>query len=316
MGFSLLCHSKPAVLPHTEMSSFQALTGLRGICSILIVCGHFFTNFAPVNANSWPSVSLDYFAPVTLFFVVSGFLLGVLYQDKLGEWKQRRVFWVKRFARLAPMYWFSLIFCLPSLIAYYCSEENIWMFIGDLVFTPLFVQSVTLVGNDWSGPLWQISAFALCYAIYPFTLRHLRSFRTAIVCSVVLFLVPLVALALGFTFGWPLGVIHTWAPLRAPQFFIGVILGLHFPHKEPQEVNERSGLTNNIEEAMDGTLEAKPSCIDWATVLLEIHTVILFASFIGCLILGTLQGSQYWWTYMLWEEFAMVPVHCMWIYLL
>lgn len=51
-------------------------------------------------------------------FKCSGFLLGVLYQDKLGEWHQRKTFWVKRFARLAPMYWFSLIFCLPPFIAY------------------------------------------------------------------------------------------------------------------------------------------------------------------------------------------------------
>ena len=74
------------------------------------------------------------------------------------------------------MYWFSLIFCLPSLIAYYCSEENIWTFTVATLSSPLFVQSVTLVGNDWSGPLWQISAFALCYVICPFTIRHPSSY--------------------------------------------------------------------------------------------------------------------------------------------
>ena len=72
----------PGLVDHHEA------TGLRGIAASLIFFGHFFTNFSPQDKEAAPLITVEYFMPVTIFFVVSGFTLAVIY---LGD-KQREAF--------------------------------------------------------------------------------------------------------------------------------------------------------------------------------------------------------------------------------
>lgn len=180
-----------AIVHWFKMSTYPSLGGVRGICSILIVSGHFFTFFAPTNPNKYPTATIDYLPPVSIFFIMSGFLLGVIYQDKLDDWNQRKDFWIKRFARIAPMYYFSLLISIPVVIAY----TNTFGLLTSLILSPLFLQSLTLVGNDWNGPLWQCSALALCYLIYPFFLKFIRN-RNPWIWGTVFYLFSLVLLCM------------------------------------------------------------------------------------------------------------------------
>src|SRR5690606_24422404 len=56
------------------------------------------------------------------------------------------------------------------------------------------------------------------------------------------------------------------------------------------------------------------SCRD--VIFLELFTLSLLVLFVICLVIGHYQGSKFWWKFMLWEEFAVVPIHCLWIYYL
>lgn len=208
--------------------SLDALTGVRGICSVVIVCGHYFTNFAPSNISKWPSIPIEYFQAVTLFFLLSGIALSYFYED-LPSWKERRDFWWKRFARIAPMYYVSLACSLPWFILYTQNWTD-FSTILSFIFTPLFLQSLTMVGGDWCGPLWQISAFAFCYLSFPFLngrLRRSTKFQLFLI-SLACYLIPLIILIVCIFMEWPLGVVHTWVPIRFPHFVIGLIVGIYF----------------------------------------------------------------------------------------
>lgn len=105
------------------------------------------------------------------------------------------------------------------------------------LLAPLFLQSFTMVGNDWAGHLWQVhndslfvhvpnadalaltpracvrfygqvSAFALCYALYPWLLARLQRHSRRgllLVCAAcyILPLIILVCLSLRVVYSWP-----------------------------------------------------------------------------------------------------------------
>jgi len=55
--------------------NLNALTGLRGIFAFMIGSGHFWMMFGPDP----PVITWEYFTPVTLFFIMSGFTIASLY---------------------------------------------------------------------------------------------------------------------------------------------------------------------------------------------------------------------------------------------
>ena len=146
--------------------ALRPLTGLCGVCSLWIVAGHFFTDFAPKSPDAWPTFPLAYFQPVTIFFLLSGVSMAAFYPAaRVATQVLRRNFWAKRVARIAPMYWFALALALAPFLHY--NREDDLNLVSGLVLTPLFLQSFTLIGNAWCGPLWQVSCFMLCYLAYP-----------------------------------------------------------------------------------------------------------------------------------------------------
>ena len=81
-----------AYVDHALTPDLDALTGLRGIAASLIFVGHFFTNFSPEDEGASPLVTVEYFMPVTIFFVASGFTLSVIYLRGDGNLKEAEAF--------------------------------------------------------------------------------------------------------------------------------------------------------------------------------------------------------------------------------
>eukprot|EP01130_Rhizamoeba_saxonica_P012062 TRINITY_DN5046_c0_g2_i1.p1 TRINITY_DN5046_c0_g2~~TRINITY_DN5046_c0_g2_i1.p1 ORF type:complete len:308 (-),score=21.36 TRINITY_DN5046_c0_g2_i1:108-989(-) len=186
------------------------------------------------------------------------------------------------------MYYVSLAASLAPFIAYY---SEVWDLITSLVLAPLFLQSLTLVGNSWCGPLWQISAFMISYLLYPFFIRFLIKYKSPKITGFFCFIFPLIVFGLFFFMEWPLGIAHTWAIIRVPHFMIGAVLGyLFMEHKQFTK--------GRYFEAF----------------LVDVCSFLLGVSFFGCMILGKILGQQFWWEYMLWAEFSLIPLLCVWIY--
>ena len=76
----------------------------------MIFAGHFFHYFSPENEHDPPAVALEYLMPVTIFFVVSGYTLTVLYLGDGGA----------KFSRPGSLY----VFLPSSLNSYEAQTRN------------------------------------------------------------------------------------------------------------------------------------------------------------------------------------------------
>ncbi|RDB05688.1 acyltransferase family protein [Runella aurantiaca] len=86
-------------------SHLPSLMGLRAFAALLVYIHHY---------NPFPESSFLYqlaregYVGVTVFFVLSGFLITWNYADKLSYTAERKRFYLLRFARIMPLYWLLL----------------------------------------------------------------------------------------------------------------------------------------------------------------------------------------------------------------
>ena len=76
------------------------LDGLRGIAVILVVVAHYISTFFPGHTFfGYADLGVD------IFFVLSGFLIGGIILDEVGEPGFLASFYIRRAARILPIYW-------------------------------------------------------------------------------------------------------------------------------------------------------------------------------------------------------------------
>mmetsp|Transcript_7466 Transcript_7466/g.12453 ORF Transcript_7466/g.12453 Transcript_7466/m.12453 type:complete len:395 (+) Transcript_7466:166-1350(+) len=281
-------------LLHTLPESYRLLCfdGLRGICSVIIVAGHLLTYWVPVEdeafAARFPFLALEYLTEVSLFFLISGFTLVHVY-DPTGDAFafDSRVFFWKRAGRLLPVYYLSLFISLPALLVYH----DIFAIITSIVFSVLCLQSLSVVGNDLNGPLWQVSSFVICYLSFPRLLRRLRTLSTSILLFLLgaLYLLPVLCMILWLK---NLGLgsfiimhISTWS--RLPQFIIGMgtaLVARRVPLKSP-------------------------------SVIADSVSCLLLINKLACTLLMERARPDFgfWFFYMYVCEYALVPLQALWL---
>jgi peptidoglycan/LPS O-acetylase OafA/YrhL len=174
---------------------------------------------------------------VSVFFVLSGFILSYNY---LGRDFTKRDFWSARFARIAPVYWLSLVLTAPYLAAEILRQK--YPLSAHLILTPLFLQSWNpAAALVWNPPAWSVSTEAFFYLMFPFAARPLVSWfnKRPISRLTILWIASAVPSVLytvlhmaGFgiqssTAAWAKTV--TFNPLfRCPEFLFGICIGAGF----------------------------------------------------------------------------------------
>jgi peptidoglycan/LPS O-acetylase OafA/YrhL len=98
--------SDSSAAPHDRY--IAALDGLRGIAAMLVAGGHYmgFKVGAPLSVTASTLVGLG----MTLFFVLSGFVIHYNYNATIPRPGGMRAFFVARFARLYPLYILLFLF--------------------------------------------------------------------------------------------------------------------------------------------------------------------------------------------------------------
>ena len=164
------------LLPSKKIAT-EAFDCIRGMGALQVSIGHFF-NYYVENGNS-PSPEFGGGNAVLMFFVMSGFLMMIGYAGKSRVmsskccWADWRIdlnfsssFLQNRIARLCPVAWTSIMFCIPLSILSVLYNTNIrgigerntsiLQMIYQYLATFLFVQSWHrwLLGPN--GPLWSI----------------------------------------------------------------------------------------------------------------------------------------------------------------
>jgi peptidoglycan/LPS O-acetylase OafA/YrhL len=152
-----------------KFQKIYELESLRGIFAFLIVIFHFPTDNILYN-NSFTKNS---FFAVDFFFVLSGFIISLNYEDKIDNFKELKLFFKKRFFRLYPLHLlFLMIFVVLELfklflaINYEIIPNNGFSNFTDFIKNILLIHGLN--GQSFNEPSWSISVEFICYIIFGF----------------------------------------------------------------------------------------------------------------------------------------------------
>lgn len=218
-----------ASLPPRE--KIRALTSLRFFAAFWVMLFHTVPRADALSPEAARVIDLGYSA-VTLFFVLSGFILAKVYRALRGRRGIAR-FLAARFARVYPMYLLSLFIDMPRLLIFRIAKFGLGMailatgatFVGQAALLQAWVTSFGAL----NFPSWSISTEAFFYLAFPFALpiveRVVRSRDRFLLMAFFFVLSLMLALTLGHDVGWR-GDSDFWRNplLRLPEFLIGMLL--------------------------------------------------------------------------------------------
>src|ERR1051326_5357564 len=163
------------------------LDGIRGIAIALVIIHHGFFGAKPSGALSTfvARLAASCWVGVDLFFVLSGFLItGILLKsrDSAGYF---RIFYMRRFFRIFPLYYSCLAAALLVSAAFY-SDVTPKL---DLSWNLLYLANIRLALHGWAwrpvSHLWSLSVEEQFYLVWPTVIfllprRHTLSAISAI----------------------------------------------------------------------------------------------------------------------------------------
>jgi len=162
--------------------AIPALTGVRFIAALMVFLFHSGSGLARGAGLPAPVVTFlsNGYLGVSLFFILSGFIITYTYDGKLRDRAAIRSFAVARFCRLYPVYVLALLVTLP--LAW---QE---LRVRDAALVLAMVQSWTLpqsgLGYAWLMQAWTLSIELFFYLSAPILLVALATLSTARLAAV------------------------------------------------------------------------------------------------------------------------------------
>jgi peptidoglycan/LPS O-acetylase OafA/YrhL len=232
---------------HPPRPHLRALTGVRFLAAFHVVLFHC-APWQTASARVVRNLAGTGYVAVSLFFVLSGFILSYTYCGKAGARpftpRARREFYVGRVARIYPVYVVGLALTAPFFVAQHVRAGSFGRLALEAVAVVALVQSyVPRLAMAWNPPAWSLSTEASFYLAFPFLapplLRWAR--RSAVAVAIAGW-----GLCLGAAFGYlavrPDGVamptcdttafwldVLKYDPIaRVPELVIGIVLGRLF----------------------------------------------------------------------------------------
>lgn len=194
---------------HDSKPHFQSLDGLRGVVALIVLAYHLFESFATSQVDQ--VVNHGYLA-VDFFFLLSGFVIGYAYDDRLKSKRMsRKDFFKRRLIRLHPM---VIMGAIIGALCFYFAEYEPWnvrsirliqLFWGTILTALLIPVSpqYEIRGNGemypLNGPYWSLFFEYIVNILYLYILRKLPTRLLTIV--VVLLGLSISAFALFGPFG-------------------------------------------------------------------------------------------------------------------
>jgi peptidoglycan/LPS O-acetylase OafA/YrhL len=165
------------------MNEIRALTGLRGICAIVVCFAHVRITLQSRGLSlDVPTIverlCLSGGRQVDIFFVLSGFVLALIYQKWFVSSVTRHAygqFLRRRFARIYPLHFFMLIMVIALVVAARVVNAPTMHGLDRFSASSLpayftLTQAWGFLADDpgqWNPPSWSVSIEALAYLIFP-----------------------------------------------------------------------------------------------------------------------------------------------------
>jgi peptidoglycan/LPS O-acetylase OafA/YrhL len=211
-----------------------ALTGIRFFAASYVFVMHYGATFLDQEGVPRPIATLLHNGGfgVSIFFVLSGFILSHAHPGRFVTPAQYRDYFVARFARIYPVYLFALVLALPVAVA------SVPLTRGRAIAVLAMVQSWTdaygHTGYAWVMQAWTLSVELFFYLLFPVAITALRRLGSAALVLLLLLdaafmisggtatVTPWIELDPAHTPVWPLPL---FLPLvRSGEFLLGMVL--------------------------------------------------------------------------------------------
>ena len=205
------------------------MDGLRGLAILLVLWHHLVEAYLPVGPATWlgwlrAGTTLSW-TGVDLFFVLSGYFIGGILIDHRDSPRLTKTFYVRRAARILPLYYFTLATYLIVAAAGFAGPTPAfpaWVY-------ALFLTNLTIAwGNFWGSPLfsplWSIAVEEQFYLAAPWVVRWMRPARLPVLLAALVGLAWLLRTGLYYFNPENHGALHALMPMRMDTFALGGLL--------------------------------------------------------------------------------------------
>ncbi|MHB1743685.1 MAG: acyltransferase family protein [Acidobacteriaceae bacterium] len=215
-----------------KRSPLPALTGIRIFAAYYVVMLH--TGAGYFGRHGAPEVVLRVldkgYLAVSLFFILSGFILVYTYQGKISGAGNVVHFWEARFARIYPVYLLALALMIPFAKTITTGQR-----FAVLSMVQTWIPWRPEMVGAWNFPAWSLSVEAFFYLVFPLIFLALNRMSAVGLRRLAGSLLAVIAIgdltrpveswsqsAVAWTHYIPLPV------MRLPEFIVGMALGLTF----------------------------------------------------------------------------------------
>ena len=158
-----------------QKKTIAVLDGVRAVACFTVILYHI--NLITSSLHDWQPLALGVFIPaimrtgaagVTLFFVLSGFLLFLPYAKAIlfeNRWPSMRQFYLRRALRILPGYYISLGLLILWMHQEYLQPAH-WKELG--LFLTFTMDSSPLTFQKLNGPFWTLAVEWQYYLLLPF----------------------------------------------------------------------------------------------------------------------------------------------------
>jgi peptidoglycan/LPS O-acetylase OafA/YrhL len=166
------------------------LTSVRFLAAFYVMLAHSFprpSSPALYRRTLQDVIGMGYVS-VSFFFILSGFILAIVYlKDK--KFLDKKRFFSARFARIYPLYLVAILLDTPHFfhLQFHLFHASSWQTLKEFLATLTLVQTWFHFGR-LNPPSWSLSAEAFFYLVFPFVGRALWKMRDRLVLPLFVFL--------------------------------------------------------------------------------------------------------------------------------
>jgi peptidoglycan/LPS O-acetylase OafA/YrhL len=209
------------------------LDGIRGMAILMVLVYHFvYQGNQAILPHKLAGLLSFGWSGVDLFFVLSGFLIGGILLDARDSANYFKVFYVRRFYRILPLY--GALCLLSVAVAYAHLSTHTWMFEGEV---PWYAY-LTFGQNFWIAKVggtanaghimlvtWSLAVEEQLYLTLPYVVKVVSRKSLPYVLGIGVLLAPLIRLALWFALDPTHRALTTsvLAPCRMDALLLGVL---------------------------------------------------------------------------------------------
>jgi peptidoglycan/LPS O-acetylase OafA/YrhL len=221
------------------------LTFTRLIAAIAVVVVHFGLSNWPFEIGSINQLACKFTLAVSYFFLLSGFILVIASEKINSSFKGTELnvknFWIKRVARIFPLYLLSTTIYFIFHFDYNPDISLIWQ-VQSYVFSLVFLQTWNYpMATDINFPVWSLSVEAFFYFLFPWIYVLLNRFQTKrlVGLSLLGWVVSTVLYKMSIEAGLPYNFTHYFPPFHTMTFVMGIFGGILFLRHQQYLIQKR-----------------------------------------------------------------------------